>query len=101
MIQGTSEIRDTITKLMMVSLVILTMAGATLAAANSIPADRNGLPQWEIKEWTDFPVQLKLENHEQLNELLARVPLASFHREQLVVHYDSPKAFHLIFTPIE
>ena len=36
------------------------------AVAADIPLDANGLPQWQVKQWTDFPVRLELAGLEEL-----------------------------------
>ena len=72
-------------------------AGAALAADQPrIPLDGDGLPAWQAKEWTDFPVRLELDDHEALQTLLRTVPIASFHREQLRPEFTGPKTLHLV-----
>jgi len=79
------------------SLVILTVFGAAaVAAADAIPLDRNGLPQWEIKEWRDLPVRIELRDMDALTVMLARAPLAEFDREDLTVVWDTPKTHHVV-----
>ena len=80
-------------------LALSSLAGMVLAADNSIPVDANGLPLWETRQWTDFPVRLELADHQELEQLLATVPLASFNREQVTIQFDTPKDYHLVFTP--
>lgn len=65
---------------------------ATAAAAPSspetgpaIPTDALGLPLWTPRVWNDFPVRLELPGPAALAELLARVPIADFDREQVRV----------------
>ena len=70
-------------------------AGAT--SPPEIPLDSHGLPLWEIRAYDDFPVRIVLDDRPELNALLAAVPLASFHREQIRVVYDSPESSHLVF----
>ena len=71
----------------------------TFLFAAEIPLDRNGLPLWEAREYTDFPVRIELPTPEELDALLAAVPIASFNREQVNVVFDSPKEIHLLFEP--
>ena len=83
-------------------LLVAAMLGTLLAGvagAADIPVDKNGLPIWVAKKWTDFPIELKLDNHADLQDLLAAVPIASFNREQVGVHFDSPKDSHIVFRP--
>lgn len=40
-------------------------------------------PDWEPAVWMDHPVRLELADRAELDRLLATVPVASFHREQL------------------
>jgi hypothetical protein len=65
-------------------LAALMLFAATAAAAdNAIPVDRNGLPMWAPAAPTDFPVRIELADRDQLQRLLADVPLASFARDQI------------------
>lgn len=48
-----------------------------------IPTDAQGLPLWLPRVWNDFPVRLELPGPAALAELLARVPIADFDREQV------------------
>ncbi len=71
-----------------------------LAADNAaIPTDGKGLPLWTIAEWHDFPILMELDRHEDLDQLLNNVNIASFNREQVTIHFDSEKSYHLIFRP--
>ncbi len=80
-------------------LLALLLASGTLAADQAIPLDAKGLPLWETVEWVDVPVRLVLPDHAALDELLARMPIASFNREQIGLVYTSAKSFHLVFEP--
>jgi len=82
----------------LLALLICFLAPATLAAAD-IPLDSKGLPLWEVRQYVDFPVRLELDRHEDLDALLAAVPIASFNREQVEIVFASPKEFHLVFEP--
>ena len=42
------------------------------AIASEIPLDERGLPLWEVREFTDFPVRLELDDHGAVLELLNR-----------------------------
>jgi hypothetical protein len=81
----------------MAALLLGLLAGMVLAA--DIPLDKNGLPMWTVKQWTDFPIEMKLDSIEELDALLAAVPIASFHREQIGFQYGSPKDVQVIFKP--
>ncbi|MBK9303358.1 MAG: carboxypeptidase regulatory-like domain-containing protein [bacterium] len=73
-----------------------------LAAASTqdqVPLDANGLPQWTIAVWNDFPVQLELADRAALEALLAAVPVASFDREQIAPLDRDPKSERLVFRP--
>ena len=83
--------------LVLCALLLSLLAG--LSAAADIPVDAKGLPLWTVKEWTDFPIEMKLDRPEDLDRLLEDVSIASFNREQVSFHYDSPKDFHLVFKP--
>jgi hypothetical protein len=65
-------------------------------AAADIPVDKHGLPYWEVRVWNDFPVRMELQSYEQLQALLAAVPLAAFDREDLRPVQVGPKAYHLV-----
>jgi hypothetical protein len=80
---------------------VLLFASLAMAANESapIPVDAKGLPLWEIAVWNDFPIEMELENHAALDQLLDDVPLASFNREQVTLQFDTPKSFYLIFEP--
>lgn len=86
---------------MSVLLFAVTLWPALALAADeaAIPTDSNGLPQWTIAQWNDFPVLMELDRHEDLDRLLVEVPIVSFNREQVTVHFDNPKTYHLIFRP--
>ncbi|MBN2171338.1 MAG: immune inhibitor A [Candidatus Krumholzibacteriota bacterium] len=76
---------------------LLLAAAAALAA--DIPTDARGLPLWEEKAFTDFPVRILLDDAAALEELLARVPVASFHREQVKAVPTTPLGGLLVFEP--
>lgn len=99
MIQGKSVFGKRLGLGLLAGLLILSWAGAAWASEQAIPVDRHGLPQWVVKEWTDFPIEMTLETHADLDLLLQRVPVASFNREQITVDYTSAKTFRLIFSP--
>ncbi len=87
---------------MMMALVFAACLLPVLAVAAdqaAIPTDGKGLPMWAIAEWSDFPVLLELASHEDLDRLLRDVSIASFNREQVSIHFDTAKSFHLIFRP--
>ncbi|MDP6530153.1 MAG: DUF2817 domain-containing protein [Gemmatimonadota bacterium] len=69
------------------------------AGAAPIPVDSHGLPLWEIRVYEDFPVRIEVGTGEELNALLERVPVASFHREQLRVEGTPPKHLRLVWEP--
>ncbi|MFH1278626.1 MAG: M14 family zinc carboxypeptidase [Candidatus Eisenbacteria bacterium] len=79
----------------LLALVLALAAGG--ADADRIPLDERGLPLWEVRVYDDFPVRLELGGHEELLELLGRVPIASFHREQVGIVWDDLKNYHIVF----
>lgn len=83
------------------ALVILAALPALAAAStqDQVPLDANGLPQWSIAVWNDFPVQLELADRAALQALLAAVPVASFDREQIAPLNRDPKSEGLVFRP--
>ncbi len=102
MMLGSNSFRTRISILVLTGLLLAVslMSTAALAAQeNPIPLDGKGLPMWSIVQWNDFPVLLQLANHDDLDRLLQEVPIASFNREQVGVHYDTPKSYHLTFRP--
>ncbi len=56
----------------------LLLSAAFCAAVAAAPA-----PEWTPRVWTDFPVRLRVDDAAALRDLLARAPVASFHREQI------------------
>lgn len=98
MIQGTRDFGKRLGLGLLAGLLILSWVGAVWAA-DGVPLDKHGLPMWVVKEWTDFPIEMKLEDHEALDQLLTMVPIATFNREQVALDYDGPKSFHLVFRP--
>jgi len=78
------------------AILLLTVCGMVAIAADSIPLDRNGLPQWVVKEWTDVPVRIELPHREALAEMLIRAPIAAFNREDLTIVWDTPKTYHVV-----
>ena len=81
-------------------LISVCLVGAAHGeGTESIPRDARGLPLWEIAEWNDFPIRLELSGKAQLNRLLAEVPLASFHREQISPLGDAGGQGPLAFEP--
>ncbi len=82
------------------ALVLLALLCGVAAAADlAIPVDRDGLPQWVPAQWNDFPVRLTVATREDLDALLARVPIASFSREQVSTVHTTPKDLHIVFQP--
>ncbi len=57
--------------------------GVDPAPPDAIPVDGLGLPLWQKAAWEDFPVRIELPDRPALDRLLARIPLASFAREQI------------------
>ncbi len=62
-----------------VALLVAILLPVT-AAAFDPPRDARGLPLWEVREWTDFPVRLVLQDGEALEALLGATPIAGFDR---------------------
>jgi len=83
------------------AVVLATMVHAAVvrAAEQQIPTDARGLPQWTIKEWTDFPITVELGSRDELEALLRAVPIASFDRDQVRVIRDGPLSSRLLFRP--
>ncbi|MCP4544893.1 MAG: T9SS type A sorting domain-containing protein [bacterium] len=82
--------------------VLLLLGFLTLsvsAMASEIPVDDKGLPLWEERIFSDFPVRIQLSDARGLDILLARVPIASFNREQVTVVGDTPFSGHIVFSP--
>ncbi len=71
-------------------LVIISIPCSGIAA----PLMHHELPAWQPAVFTDFPVRLELSSRDQLDRLLAKVPIASFEREQIRATDDG-----LVFTP--
>jgi hypothetical protein len=80
-------------------------ASGPAAAAAPIPVDDRGLPQWEVRAYTDFPVRFAAADAAALGELLARVPLAEFDRGQVRIGSDGAGVRRLVVetrvTPAE
>ncbi len=67
-----------------VALLFIAWAAAAFATdLVAIPSDERGLPQWQIRQWDDTPVSIALVDHAAVSQLLARVPLSNFSRENL------------------
>jgi hypothetical protein len=85
------------------ALVLLTAFALPALAADDlqaqVPLDANGLPQWTIAVWNDFPVMIELADRAALDALLAAVPVASFDREQIAPLDRDPKSERLAFRP--
>ncbi len=64
-----------------------------------VPLDAKGLPLWEHRSFTDFPVHIELEDRAALDELLRQVPVASFHREQIDFMFAADGARRIVFEP--
>jgi len=84
--------------------LLLALAGAvfgtTASAADvAIPVGPDGQPQWVPAVFIDFPVRLVLQDREQLDQLLAQVPIRSFDREQIGIEYLTPKQTRIVFRP--
>jgi zinc carboxypeptidase/carboxypeptidase family protein/flagellar hook capping protein FlgD len=83
------------------SLILLILLLCATAAWAQIPLDKAGLPQWQIRTWTDFPVNLDLADQAELTSLLGRVPIASFNREQIrPVRHDDGRTTLLLKTRV-
>ncbi len=73
----------TLRQLSAIGAVFVLMAIAWTAVAADIPVDAQGRPQWQERQWADFPVQIRVSGPTELRQLLSRVPLAGFSREDL------------------
>ncbi len=84
-------------------ILVLLVAGAVSTVAQeapqAIPTDAKGLPLWQVKEWSDHPVSILLQDEVALEALLAAVPIASFDRDQIRPVWDDAKHFRLEFRP--
>jgi len=82
--------------------LVLVAALPALAADDTqdqVPLGANGLPEWTIAVWNDFPVMIELADRAALDALLAAVPIASFDREQLAPLHRDRKSERLAFRP--
>ena len=84
---------------LVLAVLMLTAAGVLADDDFQIPLDRDGLPAWAIKQWTDFPVRLVLPDQQALQTLLDKVPLASFDRAQIAPRFSAGKVQDLVFEP--
>ncbi len=85
-----------------VAALALVAALPALAAdytQDQVPLGANGLPEWTIAVWNDFPVMIELADRAALEALLAAVPIASFDREQIAPLDRDPKSERLAFRP--
>ena len=72
-------------------------AGAAPSA--SVPVDAQGLPLWVPRTWDDFPVRIDLPDVAALDALRARVPVASFDREQVHPVRTGEKSGRIVWEP--
>jgi hypothetical protein len=79
------------------TLCLLMIAVSAFSA--EIPVDRNGLPMWEIKTWTNYPVKIELRDHDELQQLLETVQIDAFDREQVALQWIAPKGYYIDFEP--
>ncbi|MBD3220421.1 T9SS type A sorting domain-containing protein, partial [bacterium] len=77
--------------LVVATLAALAVPVFALAADQPIPLDRDGLPAWEVREWTDLPVRFEVADAAALERLLQTVPLAAFSREDVRPAHRDPK----------
>jgi len=68
-------------------------------ALDRIPVDTRGLPLWEVRVFDDSPVRIELSSLNELDALLAEVPIASFHREQVRLVPSGTKEPRIVFEP--
>ncbi|RPJ45343.1 MAG: T9SS C-terminal target domain-containing protein [Candidatus Latescibacterota bacterium] len=64
-----------------IALLLAILPGT--AAADAIPLDARGLPVWEIRAFSDFPVRIEIGSRADLEALLKETPIATFDREQI------------------
>ena len=92
--------RSTLEVAVAVSLLLVVAPLAAVAADDAgIPLDSAGLPAWTVKQWTDFPVRIVLDDTDALTVLLSRVEIASFNREQVEPEFSGAKLARLVFEP--
>ena len=89
-------LRTSLRAFMMLALVAMLVPMVGLAADQLIPMDRDGLPAWTVKEWTDFPVRMQLDDHAALKTMLQTVEIDAFHREDVGLEFTTPKTFHIV-----
>jgi predicted deacylase len=80
-------------------LVCLLLLPTLALAAAAAPLDAAGRPQWVARVWNDVPVRIELPDQAALAALLARVPVASFDREQVAFVAAGPKSRRVVWQP--
>lgn len=65
------------------AILAIVLFSAITSFAFEPPLDRNGLPMWVEKVWTDAPVRVELADLEELDALLTAVPIAAFDRSDV------------------
>jgi len=74
--------------------IALPAVGMASAPSADIPVDARDLPLWEVRHYDDFPIRIELASRDELTALLQQVPIASFHREQIRLVFDSTDTEH-------
>ncbi len=82
-----------------VPFACLLLVPALALAAAAVPVDAAGRPQWVARVWHDFPVRIELPDAAALTALLARVPVASFDREQVAFVATGPRTRRVVWQP--
>ncbi len=75
-----SRARTPLAPLAPLALLAALVLPAAVAGAFDPPRDARGLPLWEVREWTDFPVRMEFGSADALTALLAGTPIADFDR---------------------
>ncbi len=86
-------------RIMILAFVLCLTMIAGRAFSVDIPVDRNGLPMWEVKTWTNYPVKIELRDHSELNHLLDTIQIQAFDREQVTLQWLAPKGYYIDFEP--
>lgn len=84
--------------LLLIAILPTTLLSAA-AAEDALTLDSRGLPRWVPVVWTDAPVRIELADRTALAELLDRVPIRGFDREQVRFERGEGGRTRLVFEP--